>query len=301
MGSNGAREKALQLLREVPRLSHGNLRGLPKVAGVQNVTRAKRRGRGQNGGDYGWGTSARAKQYFGPLGYESGSTPIQRKTSFERSYNYALRTTRQFPPVTLGQLQLTIDLGRIDTSKPVDMAALCASKAMFVEPEKNQFGFNLTHDVGLDTFSAKVNLEVQWASEQAIMAVERAGGRIITGYFDLHSVIALRNPLKFFERGAPIPRRLAPPQDLMEYYSNPVNRGYLACPKAVAEERLKLAQKYGYDLPDEEEEESFMLERKDVRQIFYGLQPGWIVSLADKEIFKPKDPELSQMYQGELS
>ena len=229
-----------------------------------------------------WGTSARAKQYFGPLGYESGSTPIQRKTSFERSYNYALRTTRQFPPVTLGQLQLTIDLGRIDTSKPVDMAALCASKAMFVEPEKNQFGFNLTHDVGLDTFSAKVNLEVQWASEQAIMAVERAGGRIITGYFDLHSVIALRNPLKFFERGAPIPRRLAPPQDLMEYYSNPVNRGYLACPKAVAEERLKLAQKYGYDLPDEEEEESFMLERKDVRQIFYGLQPGWIVSLADK-------------------
>ena len=103
-----------------------------------------------------WGTSARAKQHFGPLGYESGSTPIQRKTSFERSYNYALRTTRQFPPVTLGQLQLTIDLGRIDTSKPIDMAALCASKAMFVDPEKNQFGFNLTHDVGLDTFSAKV-------------------------------------------------------------------------------------------------------------------------------------------------
>merc|ERR1711972_45625 len=75
-----------------------------------------------------------------------------------------------------------IDLGRIDTSKPVDMAALCASKAMFVKPEKNQFGFNLTHDEGLDAFSAKVNLEVQWASEQAIMAVERAGGRITTGY-----------------------------------------------------------------------------------------------------------------------
>ena len=33
------------------------------------------------------------------------------------------------------------------------------------------------------------------------MAVERAGGRIITGYFDLHSVIALKDPLKFFERG----------------------------------------------------------------------------------------------------
>ena len=101
----------------------------------------------------------------------------------------------------------------------------------------------------------QVNLEVQWASEQAIMAVERAGGRITTGYFDLHSVIALRDPLKFFKTGswtmtlwilplpteyyhrlpnspgAPIPRRLAPPQDLMEYYSNPANRGYLADPK----------------------------------------------------------------------
>ena len=30
------------------------------------------------------------------------------------------------------------------------------------------------------------------------------------------------------------------------------------------------------------QEEAYMLERKDVRQIFYGLQPGWIVSLADK-------------------
>ena len=48
----------------------------------------------------------------------------------------------------------------------------------------------------------QVNLEVQWASEQAIMAVERAGGRITTAYFDLHSVIALRDPLKFFQTGS---------------------------------------------------------------------------------------------------
>ena len=39
----------------------------------------------------GWGSSARQKLYFGPLGYESGSSPIQRATSFERSYNYGLR------------------------------------------------------------------------------------------------------------------------------------------------------------------------------------------------------------------
>merc|ERR1719370_1193721 len=236
MGGKGAREKAFQFLREVPRLTNTNIKGLTK-----------------------------------------------------------------FPGVSLARLQLLIDTERLDPSKPIDMGALCGTKLLKLDPEKNQFGFNLSADEGLDTFCAKVNIEVQWACEQSIMAVERAGGKITTAYFDLHSVIALRNPQKFFESGSPIPRRLAPPQDLMEYYSNPVNRGYLACPKAVAEERLKLAQKYGYELPDEEQEEGFMFERKDVRQIFYGLQPGWIVGLADKEIFKPKDPELSQMYQGELS
>merc|ERR1711973_1070580 len=35
---------------------------------------------------------------------------------------------------------------------------------------------NLTSE-GMDSFSAKVTLEVQWASEQSIAAVERAGGK----------------------------------------------------------------------------------------------------------------------------
>ena len=63
----------------------------------------------------GWGSSARQKLYFGPLGYEAGSNPIQRKTSFERSYNYGLRTERQFPTLSLAKLQLMIDTGRLDT------------------------------------------------------------------------------------------------------------------------------------------------------------------------------------------
>jgi len=300
MGSKGAREKALQFLREVPRLTNYNVGGLPKVAGITNYNRKKKRARGANGFDYGWGTSARAKLYFGPLGYEAGNTPIQTKTSFERSYNYDLRTTRQFPPVSLAQLQLTIDLGRIDPSKPIDMAAMCGSNAMFIKPEKNQFGFNLTSDQGLDTFTAKVNIEVQWASEQAIMAVERAGGKITTAYYDLHSVLALKNPLQFFETGSPIPRRLPPPASLMEFYTGAANRGFLADPGEVAEERLALAQKYGYELPEDDQMEDYLKETKGPRQIFYGLQSGWIVNLADREIYKPKDEQLEQAYSGEL-
>ena len=49
--------------------------------------------------------------------------------------------------------------------------------------------------------------------------------------------------------GEPIPRRLLPPEDAIEYYTNPKNRGYLADPHKIEEERQLLAQKYGYVLP----------------------------------------------------
>lgn len=293
----GAREKALQLLREVPRLSQSNVRALPAVAGVErpNSAKVKVRGRGQQGFDYGWGSSARQKLHFGPLGYEGGGSPIQRKTSLERSYNYGLRYQRQFPPLSLAQLQLMVDTDRLDTSKPVDLAALCGTKVAFIDPSKNHFGFNLTSE-GMDHFKAKINIEVQWASEQTIAAVERAGGRITCGYLDLHSVIALSNPLKFFQTGAPIPRRLSPPTALLQFYSDPASRGYLANPDQVAEQKQVLAQKYGYEY--KEPTEKHMLATKDPRQIFYGLSPGWVVNLADKCIYKPTDPFLEEFYKS---
>jgi len=294
MSSNGAREKALQYLREVPRLSRYNIKGLPKVPGVVHRPN-KKRGRGQQGFDQGWSKGSKQKLYFGPLGYESGSTPIQTKTSFERSYNYGLRFQRQFPPVSLAQLQLLVDTGRLDPSQPIDMANLCGTKALFIEPDKNHFGFNLTSE-GMDNFKAKLNLEVQWADEQAIATVEKNGGRITTAYYDLNSVIALSNPLKFFSTGAPIPRRLTPPADLMEYYITAANRGYLADPEEVAKHRHSLAQKYGYTLPAISSSEE--MATKSHRQVFYGLQPGWIVNLADNLIYKPTDEKLEEVYSG---
>ena len=72
------------------------------------------------------------------------------------------------------------------------------------------FGVHLT-DEGADRFEAKVNIEVQYASEQAIAAVERNGGVIKTAYFNLESVIALSNPLNWFSQGKAVPKRLHPP------------------------------------------------------------------------------------------
>ena len=44
-----------------------------------------------------------------------------------------------------------------------------------------------------------MNLEVQWANEQSIAAVERNGGVLTTAYYDILSVTALCNPEKWFE------------------------------------------------------------------------------------------------------
>ena len=119
---------------------------------------------------------------------------------------------------------------------------------------------------------------------------------VFTAYFDLTSVLALSNPLKWFAQGKPIPRRLTPPSDAIGYYSEAKNRGYLANPEEIAEERFVLAQKYGYEV--EEISEDLLLETKDPRQVFYGLQPGSLINLADKEIYKPNDKELLDYYNS---
>lgn len=46
-----------------------------------------------------------------------------------------------------------------------------------------------------------MNIEVQWASEPVVAAIERNGGVITTAYYDIRSVGILTNPKQFFEKG----------------------------------------------------------------------------------------------------
>lgn len=80
--------------------------------------------------------------------------------------------------------------------------------------------------------------------------------------------------------------------DALEYYTTAKNRGYLADPALVEQERLALGQKYGYQVPKLPEN----LARKDPRQIWHGLQPGWLVNLNDKCILKPTDEKYVKYY-----
>lgn len=57
-----------------------------------------------------------------------------------------------------------------------------------------------------------------------------------------------------------------------------------------------MAQKYGYELPKIEDDPQYEMfcEVKDPRQIFYGLEPGWVVNLPDQSIIKPVSENQSQ-------
>lgn len=192
-----------------------------------------------------------------------------------------------------------IDTNRIDCTEPIDISTIIKTGLYNIYPDQKHFGVHLT-DEGADHFEAKINIEVQWASEQVIAAIEKNGGVISTAYYDPHSLFILKNPKKFFESGQALPRRMIPPPDAIEYYTDPNSRGYLADPEEISKARVKLAQKYGYELPTVENDNSYnlMCERKDPRQIFFGLEPGWVINLKDKTILKCQDIELLQYYSS---
>lgn len=102
---------------------------------------------------------------------------------------------------------------------------------------------------------------------------------------------------RFFGFGKPIPTCKTPTVDVLEYYSGARGRGYLADTSEIEKDKIEMAQKYGYSIPELcDRVQQLAMESKNELQIFYGLQPGWIVNLADKEILKPVDPELQKLY-----
>ena len=115
------------------------------------------------------------------------------------------------------------------------------------------------------------------------------------------SVEAMANPLRFFKSSKPIPRCKLPPENAALYYSNPRKRGYLADEDKIREAKAELAQKYGYVLPDITKDPlmTMLLMRKTPRQIWYGLEPGWIVNLRDKCILKPTSEQLQAFYSAD--
>lgn len=200
-------EKALSMLKSLPRVSLSNM------IRVQSLPKKYGRSRGDHGGKtHGYGNKGAHPHLSSPrIGFEGNRVPFYIRVPQEPYYK-GEHVRRQYPPISLQQLQVMVDTGRIDIKQPIDMTTLCNTKIHHVFPKEKHFGFQLT-DEGLDSFDAKINIEVQHASELVISAIERCGGVITTAFYDIDSLLAVTNPLKFFGKGIPIPRRRLPPQD----------------------------------------------------------------------------------------
>ncbi|CAJ0596041.1 unnamed protein product [Cylicocyclus nassatus] len=232
-----------------------------------------------------------------PLGWIWGDfyKPWHRIFPGDKNFNADINIRREYVPLSLIELCRLIDLGWVDPSRPIDVAALCATQKFVIKPNLRQCGFDLTSE-GADIFTYKIDIEVQYASQSAISAIERAGGRIRVAYYDPESLQAAVDPRTWFRLGKPVPARKAPPPSLLEYYTDPLNRGYLADFHELGKARQRLGLVRGYKVPDEETR----LGDKGPTQVFYGIPPGALVSLADKKVFLPTNPIVRDYYHKDF-
>ncbi|VDQ11998.1 unnamed protein product [Trichobilharzia regenti] len=196
-------DKALALLRKYPRVCHKNITDLPgsRPPKYQGLHR-KKMGLGHRG--------MSQHQAYPPLGVLGEKTPFYLSVPKE-PYNKISMSTTNLYRISLLELQRLIDLKRIDPSEPIDISTLCNTNLYRLNVDHDrQSGFHLTEE-GIDNFVSPVNIEVQYASEEVIAAVERVGGVICTRFYDLYSVWVKSDPQRFFMKGIPIPKAKLPP------------------------------------------------------------------------------------------
>ena len=123
-------------------------------------------GLGKQAGRGGKGQTARTGVAIG--GFEGGQMPLHRRLP-KRGFN-ALHPEK-FNEINVGALQAAINDGRLDASKPIDVASLVTAGIL----RRPKDGLRLLGDGEL---KAKVSVTANHASVTARAAVEKAGGSI---------------------------------------------------------------------------------------------------------------------------
>ena len=101
-------------------------------------------------------------------GFEGGQMPIHRrlpKRGFKK-YNRKI-----YKIINLGDVQKSIDIGKIDASKPIDTSAILASGLISTQND----GIRL---LARGKITSKVEIQVTGASKAAIENVKKAGGNV---------------------------------------------------------------------------------------------------------------------------
>ena len=133
----------------------------------KRVGRGVGSGRGKTSGSGHKGQKARSGVSIN--GFEGGQMPIHRRLP-KRGFNNIFR--KNYVEVNLGRLQVAIDAGKLDASKPVDAAALLGAGVI----TKTRDGIRV---LGNGVLKSKIEIHAVGASKAAVAGVEAAGGSLV--------------------------------------------------------------------------------------------------------------------------
>ena len=133
----------------------------------KRVGRGVGSGRGKTSGSGHKGQKARSGVSIN--GFEGGQMPIHRRLP-KRGFNNIFR--KNYVEVNLGRLQVAIDAGKLDASKPVDAAALLGAGVI----TKTRDGIRV---LGNGVLKTKIEIHAVGASKVAAAGVEAAGGSLV--------------------------------------------------------------------------------------------------------------------------
>lgn len=101
-------------------------------------------------------------------GFEGGQMPLHRRLP-KRGFNNIF--ARELSEINLGRLQKAIDDGKVDAKKTITTAILVEAGVA----AKAKDGLKL---LGSGAIKAKIQIEIEAASQSAIAAIEKASGKV---------------------------------------------------------------------------------------------------------------------------
>lgn len=104
-----------------------------------------------------------------PRSFEGGQMPIYRRLPKRGFKN---RNRADYVVVNLGRIQAAVDAGKVDAARTLDAAAMVAAGLI----RRPLDGVRL---LGKGDFTTALTVEVAGASQSAVAAVEKAGGKVV--------------------------------------------------------------------------------------------------------------------------
>jgi large subunit ribosomal protein L15 len=125
-------------------------------------------GKGKQAGRGGKGQTARSGVRI--KGFEGGQMPLHRRLP---KRGFTPPSPRDLNEVNLGRIQAAIDVGKLDATRPIDVAALIEAGVV----GRSRDGVKI---LGNGELKTKADFEVYGASKSAVEAIEKAGGSVKT-------------------------------------------------------------------------------------------------------------------------